>query len=91
MSALTPVPTYTFQECVNPDAIHTATADAIHTATGPTKQNMSNTHNICTHLQADLRGNSDNDNDEEVTATLTVVVAVAVAVATQHQRTEPAC
>ncbi len=83
MSALTPVPTYTFQECVNPDAIHTAT--------GPTKQNMSNTHNICTHLQADLRGNSDNDNDEEVTATLTVVVAVAVAVATQHQRTEPAC
>ena len=77
MSALTPVPTYTFQQCVNPDAMHTgqqrdkpllhtptgSVNNNAHTCSGPAKQNMSNTHNICTHLQADLRGNRDNGND----------------------------
>ncbi len=77
MSALTPVPTYTFQQRVNPDAMHTGQKSDnpllhtptcsvnknAHTCSGPTKQNMSNSHNICTHLQADLGGNSDNDND----------------------------
>ena len=77
MSALTPVPTYTCQQLVNPDVMHTGPKSDnplfhnptcsvnknSHTYSGFTKQNMSNAHNFCTHHHHQIILNSDNDND----------------------------
>jgi hypothetical protein len=67
MMVKTPWSTYSIEQCVHPDATHTGqksanrilhipkcSANIAHTYFGPTLQNMSNIHNICSPFQTDV-------------------------------------